>query len=521
MKQKTPRTKVEGAGIKTVLFDAQNKTLRITTEDDRQLLIKFLRDIHFDVTLKMAMIQNGKPAGYIDHNEITAIINEVNERAKTFAPARRKEYGSLRSARSFETCWQRYFRHKERKYTIIKENQSDVSRSQIKKILSNVFSGKGRKEDAIFIIGYPHGRIGLPRQVYEDQAIYVGPKESYLGERNIPWFTCVVDTERGLSKEDVRISFIPARIDLPTEINEYRSELLNKRRIALSSKTDTAGQTHWPGPTFAIQSFLEDRSPIAEHATLYLSLRPTDYFTFLAVQYAIKNPLVKDGNGQPQVLKERYLSDYNPFVPIPQLAQSISGTILLICKGENDEQQALIFKRSKRVATGMDVYVLSVNETPKRKPTPEEVTLFEDVPPELIKPDLDQNGNPCIFAAIVRGAKEELGINLPIESIRILSFGVETDRYQYAMIGIAETDLVINQVKSAFNEAKDKPFEYSGFAFVPFKPEDIYEFMRNKKWGPEAEIGLYQALVYKFGSEHVQRVFKDYPKPLIGISRTT
>jgi hypothetical protein len=518
--QETRRIKMDKAKIGSVLFDATRKTLTVRTEDSSELVIRFLREVHFDVTLKMAMIQLGKPGRYIDFKEVQAIIDAVNARSRSFTPIRRKEYGSLKSARSFETCWQRYFRHKGRKYTIIAENRANLSQARIKQILANLFGGKGRKEDAVFVIGYPSAAISLPREVYQDQTIYAGPKESYLGEKNISWFTCVVDTERPLSHGDIKISFINEKAELPDEINQYRSDLLEKWRIEQKSKLHPARQRHWPGPTFAVQSIFEDRSPLTEHATLFLTLTPSDYFTFLTVQDGIKNPLVKNKNGQPQTLKERYLSDYNPFAPIPQLAQSVSGTVLLVSREKNGKQHALVFKRSERVGTGIDVYVLSVNETPRRKPTPEERKLLEPVPEKLIKPDLDEDGNPCIFTAIVRGAKEELGINLPVESIKILSFGLETDRYQYAMIGIAETDMTMNQVKSAFNEAKDKSFEYSGFAFVPFKPEDIYEFMRaDRKWGPEAEIGLYQALAYKFGSEYVQRVFRDYPKPLIGISR--
>jgi len=92
-------------------------------------------------------------------------------------------------------------------------------------------------------------------------------------------------------------------------------------------------------------------------------------------------------------LRDMYLSDYNVFKPIPFLAQSISVSVLLLCV-DNGQEYALINKRSSRpmLGTGHDLYVLSVNETPRRPPTPDELRILENVRPERLVPDVDAEG---------------------------------------------------------------------------------------------------------------------------------
>lgn len=502
--------------IKSVIFDPIGKAIEINTNKNQKLVIGFTKEIYFDLILKIAMTQR---TTYVRYEEIEQILNALNKIAQGLSPLRRKEYGYLESPKSVEIYWQTAFKNKgKRKYTVIKENNFGLSDDEIKNILSQLFIQRGRKKDSLFEVVGRYSNIKLPKKVYEDKTIYVGPKESYLGNKLIPFFNCIVDLKEGLTKEDIKISFINDPIDQPKEIIQDRLKRLENREIELRAGRRPPEQIPWPGPIFSIDSFWEDRSPITEHTTMHLVLRPTDYFTFMAVQNAIKNTIFKDEYGRPQSLGEKYLKDYSPFVPIPMLAQSISGTVVLICY-DNGKPFTLLAKRSSRVATGRNVYVLAINETLRRQPNREEMIFLENVPQEKLEPDLDSNGNPCIFQAIVRGAKEEIGINLSPESIKLFSFSLETDRYQYVFVGIADTNLTINQIKNAFQEAKDKPLEYTDMFFVPFTPEDIYEFMRtHPHWGPEAEIGLYLALIHKYGSERIQKLFMDYPNPIIGIS---
>jgi hypothetical protein len=502
--------------IGRIVFDVVGKTIEILTDDGHIVTLGFNRDIYFDATLKIAMIQRNGPVG---HAEIRAILNNLKEKAKDFSPIRRKEYGSM-SPRSFETYWQQHFRHKgDRQSTPIIKNPSNLPYDRIRDdILPGVFAGKGRGETAIFRLGDDQTAVILPKPVYEGHIQYVGSKESYLGQKKICFFTCIVDTVKGFQKKDIRISFLNERIRQWPEIEAYRAELLEKWRGNLLKRDSPIQPFQWPGPTFAVHSFNEDFS--SGNRIIHLTLTPTDFFSFLATQEAIKNFVVKDQSGRPQKLGEKYY-DHSPLFAIPELSQLIFGAILIICR-EGKTQYAILAKRSDIVATGQKVYVLSVCQLLRRKPNLEEMDFVKNLPPELIEPDIDKNGNPCLFQAIVRGARREIGVNLPIESIRILSFGLETERYFYFFIGIAETDLSVDQVRTAYLEAKEKPFQYSDMVFVPFTPKDIYEFMRtHRDWGPEAEVGLYQALVYKYGSEDLQKLFRYYPKAVLGISQSS
>jgi len=495
--------------IKTVEFNVTEREIYVRTKGGYFFVLGFKREFYFDLILKVALIQHSSNNS-LGLKEMEEILNTCKEKYDALPKDRRAEYGMLKLS-SIENYWTSHFANVDRKYTIIKKKIPEtITDEQITRNLlrNNLFSYEASKERIRYSIASQKAKIVPPEDVFKG-AIQVSVSESYIGTKKAELIPIVVDLDDGFAEEDIEVELNDKRVPLPPEIEAVRQQLFKERELAIRK-----GQEYpWPGVTFGIESFTEQRMPLTEKGKLYFTLKPTDYFVFKAIQDNLDKKILRDNFGRPQSPRERYLSELNPFVPVPEMAQSISATVVLLCQ-DRGKQVALLAQRSQRVATGKDVFVLSVNETPKRKPTSLELKFLEDVPRERLEPDTNGVPNP-FFNALARGTVEEIGIELPKSAFKILTFGLEPKRYMYVLIGIAETELTTDHLKQAFNTAKDVSLEYAGFHFVDFVPESIYDFMRDKEWGSEAEMGLYHALIHKYGRSRVQKVFSSYPLPRI------
>ncbi len=512
--------KVEVFEKSTIKFHPNEARLWFITKGQEAIELTFAKRFYFDLVLAIAIRQQSNNNKPISASVMQKIVDTLGKKVSKLATGRRRDYGLLKESlepRTVEKYWGSYFRNQgSRKFTIIVSRKpKSLSEEEVSKMLDNLFVLWSSRKSAEYSLGPPYSypTIILPDNVFQDEKITVCDTASYVGTERISWAVLVVDTDTGMIEKDIQAGFLNERLELPVEIDRERNKLIKEREQALAENQEYP----WPGPTFAPYAFTEQRASISEHPSIHFILTPTDYFTFLAVQHFMNWPIATDDSCSPQTLRKTYLSSYNIFKPIRLLSQSISATMLILCK-ENGKDFALLAKRSSRdmLRTGRDVYVLSVNETPKRRPTEKERQSLENVPPERLVPDEDEEGKPSFFSALIRGTREEVGIDIDRDTIKILSLGLETERYQYALIGLAETNLTTTYIRQALTVAQDTRLEYERLFFVPFTVESIYDFMvAHRPWGPEAEIGLFQALVYKFGSASVARIFETYPAPRI------
>ncbi len=323
-----------------------------------------------------------------------------------------------------------------------------------------------------------------------------------------PYYPCVKNIENGIRKDQVTIDYVDEWINLPPEIQEVKDRLWRNRELA----TEAGEEFPWCGTTYGLNSFVETRGDLTESPGISLFLRPTDYYSFLAVQEAFRKPVFKNLSGRPITAQEKYLSEYNPNTPVPLMAQSISANIVPIFQ-KSGREYALFVRRSTRkiLATGKGVFALGINETPKRKPTMDERKRLEDVSEKFLDHDSLSQGN-LIFNAIIRGAREELGIELPEESITLLAFGLNTNRYLYSFGGIARTDLTIDYVENCLPTARDGALEYENLFWVPFDPESVQDFLlKNRPWGETSPYVVFYALAHCFGVNRISRLFENFP----------
>ena len=329
-----------------------------------------------------------------------------------------------------------------------------------------------------------------------------------IGMAQIPWKPCVVNIN-GFEVDDIQVITAKELVPIPRDIMDIRQNIRDNWK-----KLKEKNEEHpWPGFSYGLFSFTEDRSVLSERQTLSLSLHQTDYFKFLAVQEVLKkhNKISQKYDSLTRNDDSHFIFD--ELIPVPWLSQSISPTIVFIAR-DNKKEVAIFTKRSSRVGTGNNLIALPIDESPRRQPTPEELAEFDlDEDPSASYDNLDG----LFYNALIRGAKEELGIVLQKENIKILAFGLETNRYMYSLLGIARTDFTLNYLRNSIIKAKDYRLEYKYPYCVPFTPESVYRFFANQKRDmlcPTTQFAAYYALCHCFEENRVAELFENYPKPI-------
>ncbi|MBU0514199.1 MAG: hypothetical protein KJ621_05450 [Proteobacteria bacterium] len=497
--------------IKEVDFTHDGKLISVRTEAGHTIYLRFSKDIYYDICFGIAVIQV-QLNNWVTSDRVEQVLSSISKRLETLDDQKARDYGLLKSFGSLELYWKKHFQNKGRKYTFVEniKPRSLIEKTVNKHILPELFSFRYSKKSTRLRFGDAATTIILPYdELTEDRIVLID--HSRLGDEFIPWIPCVRNIEEGIGKNQIHVAVVNEWIKLPDELRKIRDKIWMRREVALSRGEEYP----WCGTTYGLNSFTESRGSISERPQLNLVLRPTDYYTFMAVQEAMNEPIFRDQQGRPISGREKYLLDIDPFIPVPLMAQSISATVLPIFR-DGQEEYTLFAKRASRdiLATGRNVFALPINETPRRRPTDEERRNLEDVPDHLLEDDSLEDGN-LFINGLIRGAKEELGIELPEESIKILAFGLSTQRYFYSMVGIARTELPIKYVLNCLETARDGRLEYKEFHPIPFDPESVYNFMiTNREWGESSRLGAYFALAHCFGTDRISRLFEDFPVPI-------
>jgi hypothetical protein len=244
---------------------------------------------------------------------------------------------------------------------------------------------------------------------------------------------------------------------------------------------------------FTLFALFKVKTPIYPRK-IELVLKTTNYFNFLAVQEYLKE------------FREK-IKIIDVLKPIPGISHSISPAALLIIKDKGIEQ-AIFVERSKDklLGTGKGLVGLPIDNTPIRKPTEEEEQRLKDLGIEV--PDPDKEDDSLFFNRLIRGAFYECNININLEEIKILSFGLDTKRYLYNLIGIIKKNFTFEQLK---NNIKNKQFKR--LIPIPFFPKNIIRFIQDipeDKCCPTTQAAAILALCQRFGRNEINKQIKRY-----------
>lgn len=197
-----------------------------------------------------------------------------------------------------------------------------------------------------------------------------------------------------------------------------------------------------------------------EVPSLQLKFGPTDYFSQIITDLNVGNPV-----------RDKYFANIQRSItehPVPEFS-TILGVNFNVITSDN---YLVITERSQQAKVAGDKLHTSVGEN-------------------LLRPkDSGASWAPDPFLALVRGAREELGITLDKDEIVFNTFTVVPDFCQYSLIAtkrIPETHAQVDEIWHNIIPA-DK-WESRGLLFCTHNPESVAQFAL-KTWGKWFHLAL-------------------------------
>ncbi len=283
----------------------------------------------------------------------------------------------------------------------------------------------------------------------------------------------------------------PTPIVLPPELQAIKDKI-EKEEVR---KRD-AGEPHmWNGPTYALQRYTRARTDNEDHLVVHLFFRPTDYFTYWATNVSLDTEyVIDDETGQPVTLRAKYFRDVDwsspSLQPVPYFGNTFGMNACLI---SNDER-ILLIRRSREVSHWRGLYHIAINESLQRP---------------IDRSDYDDAPNP--YRALIRGAAEEIGIEVNPSEITLLTLTVTSTYSSWGMHGLVRSSRSMQEIiNSRTIGARDK---WEGTELIPieFSAKAVVEFVHSHTpWSPHGLACLYLTLVHEFGKRTVEEAIRKY-----------
>jgi len=271
-------------------------------------------------------------------------------------------------------------------------------------------------------------------------------------------------------------------ITLPDELQLLKDDIAQSE----SEKEAKGLDYKWNGPLYGLSQYRTSRTGEREIPTALFHFHLTDYYTFLATNTQLDTELESG-----QTIREKYLP-YKTLDQVQPILANGFGVVLVIIT--NDEN-IILTKRT-------NISGARANEI--------DVSVVEGVHPSFDQ-DLRSDG-PDLFRAAARGANEELGIDLDEKCIHFLGYGIDTEFYQWNIIGYAEIPETAKNVKSLISRGASGKWESTQLLFENFTSKNIAKLMINENMWATAKVALYWTAVNQLGKNDINRAIHKHKK---------
>ena len=324
-----------------------------------------------------------------------------------------------------------------------------------------------------------------------DKSIKIGKcdelaDKTHFGARKIEWIECSLarDIKKGIDKKDLKIHFETKKQQIIPELEDCKSKMYENWKKGNDDYP-------YPGPTYGLSGFKSNSYPRPDKLEFHLS--PSDFFNFLVVQkYLAEN-------------EENVRKYFPPDKIYPQISHSISPTALLIVE-DGEKEFAVLAKRSSsdEIHTGAELIGLPICPTARSKPDKDVIDFFEEkqIEDKFLEEDKNDTKDGTFFIEVIkRGAREELGIELRDDRIKLLAFGLDTKRYLFNIIAVARKKMSVNKIEALRHVTPEGERQYSKLPHPPFTVQEICRFLSKispKHRCPTTHMAAYYALCHRF-----------------------
>ncbi|WP_328416119.1 hypothetical protein OG470_25415 [Micromonospora sp. NBC_00389] len=309
-----------------------------------------------------------------------------------------------------------------------------------------------------------------------------------FGGATSPFMIVAGDGTEAIKEELVHLVVSDEPIELPAELAAWRSEIAAEEQARKTS----GSPHHWNGDCFAVEKLVEERTARDEEVEIFLHLRRTDYYSFLASQHLDRR--FRDGTTP----RSRYIDPVGHRRAPVFMSLSLGTSVLVI----TTDNHVLICQRGPDVGSRPLHWGVSADEG---------LSARLDSPSGL---------PPRIHAAARRGLCEELSLEDHEYRLALLGFTIDTERHQWDSVFVAYAhDLSSEQLDRRLQRSgKDRGLEIESWEFAPFTVRSVLQRLHGgwptRAWTPVAPVALYLALVHEYGRWRVERLARNHSKRL-------
>jgi len=303
------------------------------------------------------------------------------------------------------------------------------------------------------------------------------PEEFSLGGEILPFVILDGDGSGFYSKENLTCRLAgTSRSELPEDI-AARRRLVEAREEAKRAK---GCQAAWNGPIHALEYVNVERTVPREEPKLTLGVSRSDYFAFQATVASLDEAFPEEQ--ERRTLRQRYIEGSSFKQPITALAQGFGVCLLVL---GSDEQLALV-RRSKRCSV---------------RPDEIDVSVVEGLHPDLDRASTHPGPDP--FRTATRGAWEELGLVISEDDVRFLGIGVDTEHYQWNLLGVAVLRQKLVLALDQRSRGTGGKWENRDVLCIGSDPGNVFDFLRYESLWATGWVTLYWGLVSRYGRRGV------------------
>jgi hypothetical protein len=312
------------------------------------------------------------------------------------------------------------------------------------------------------------------------------PFQFAFGPIDVPFVIVDGDGQAEYTPATIVCHYDPTPVDLPPEIEDIKAKITiqeeEKRRLGESYM--------WNGPVYALKRYTRGRTADEENLELNLWFGPSDWFTFLATNMSLDSERVLDPVTQQHLtLREKYFGSYDWSNPSLQPVPFFSNTFGVVVSLISGDRRLIVVRRADEIGARKGVYNIAINEGVHR---PFDRSDYGDA--------------PNLYRTVVRGAAEELSLELRQSDITFFAFGVDSEYSMWVILGIAHTNSTVQEIIDMRRRgAKDK-WEGRELISVDFNIRSVLDFISNHQpWSPGALTCIYYTLVHEFGKTAVEQ----------------
>jgi len=276
---------------------------------------------------------------------------------------------------------------------------------------------------------------------------------------------------------------------LPDEIERFKAKIVEEK--ARNSKEK--GYAFDNNPQYKLTKIRPSREYVNKikdrKHKIYLTFSPTDFYTCMATNLSLDKPLFEDKE-KPTTIRDKYIKTYNlsdpSYLQHSPLANSFGVTLATI----TEDNKIILQKRSQQVALGPGKLTVATAEM-----------MLRDR-------DVDRNGKPSPFETARRCVKTELGVDVNLEDVNFLMFGVRLDYALPQALGILRLKMRSNELPT-LHKAID---QWEGYNFAEeFSVVNLKKYLlepRKHLISDTAKLSILLALINQYGFDQVERHFK-------------